>query len=726
MEPVSTQAGANADATTLTAEDLALLPSLDRDLVETASLFLGAGNPNDVSVVVDGVERDGVSLPPSAIAEIKINSDPYSAEFSRLGRRRIEIRTQQAAKEYHGSVAFFARNSALDARNAFAVERLPFSRENLELSLTGPLWAKRHLGFSLGLEWDNSSRNDPVLAMLPTGLFQSDVRAASRQGEGFAKLDGQFSPTQTFSVRWEYQDFRRLNEGGGLNLPERARDSRGQEWETSFSLTSVLSPKRLNQFHVEWEIERTGVVGRNAAPALIVHGAFSGGGAQVDSSSGRRIWRIQDVVALTSGNHTLRMGAGSRGALTRDIDRDNFAGTFEFSSLEGFAAGRPLFYRRNEGDPTLANTEASYFGFIQDNWKLRPNFSLSSGIRYEAQNALQDYANFAPRLGFAWSPSQKSKTVIRAGFGFFFDRHPSVLYQDPRRFDGTRVQSLIVSNPGYPDPFATGGAFTALPPTIVWLAPDLELPYALASSISLERQLLGETVAVLEYGFERGLHLFRSHNLNAPFPGSGVRPHLLLGNLNQHESSASSREQTLALTWRGRWKLGEFSAQYRYLWAFSDTQGLGGLPVNNFDLRPEWGRADFDQRHRLRFFTTAELPKELRFGMVASLSSGGPFDIVTGSDDNHDTVVNDRPPGIRRNSGQESGFAQVDVRFGREWNLERVVGWKGKLEVGVEAFNVLNRTNLEDFVGNLRSPFFEMATSARAPRQLQLSLRLQF
>jgi hypothetical protein len=214
--------------------------------------------------------------------------------------------------------------------------------------------------------------------------------------------------------------------------------------------------------------------------------------------------------------------------------------------------------------------------------------------------------------------------------------------------------------------------------------------------------------------------------LNAPLPGTGVRPDPLLGNSNQHESSASSRAHGIALTWRGRWKLGEFSAQYRYLRSFNDTQGLGALPMNNFDLRPEWGRAEFDRHHQWRFFSTAELPKKFRFGIVASLSSAAPFDITTGSDDNHDTVVNDRPPGVRRNSGQGAGIARVDLRLGREWNLEPVVGWKGTLEMGVEAFNVLNHTNLEDFVGNLLSPFFGTATSALAPRQLQLSLRLRF
>ena len=108
------------------------------------------------------------------------------------------------------------------------------------------------------------------------------------------------------------------------------------------------------------------------------------------------------------------------------------------------------------------------------------------------------------------------------------------------------------------------------------------------------------------------------------------------------------------------------------------------------------------------------------------MNSGRPFEITTGADDNADTEVNDRPAGTRRNSGQGPGFAKLDVRLGKEWVLPKVDGRKLQLETVAEAFNVFNRVNLGNFVGNLTSPFFGQATSALDARRMQLSVRFRF
>jgi Carboxypeptidase regulatory-like domain len=723
LAEISLQPEENADALTLTSENLDMLPSLDQDFVAMAGDFLGGtGAP---SLVVDGIERDSLDLPPSAIAEIKLNRNPYSAEYSRHGSSRMEITTRGAARELRGAAAYFLRNSALDARNAFAAKRLPFSRQSLDLSLSGPLSARGSLGFFLAFQGQSGARARPIRAVLPAGLLQADALSDSNEAEFDARLDGQLSAAQIWSLRWNSDREGNGNEGiGGLNLPERARDANSRDDEASLSWTTIWSQKALNQLRVELDWERESITSQTQNPALIVHGAFSGGGAQQESTQWHRRLQVQDVISYSSGAHAFRAGGGMRSSWLSSEDRSNFGGSFEFASLADFEAGRPIYYRRVEGDPFIRFAQHGAFGFGQEDWRPRPDLNLSAGLRLETQPSFRQTLNLAPRLGLAWSPGGR-KTVLRGGVGVFYERFPSSLLERTLRFDGLRVRSLIVANPGYPDVLAAALP-TTFPPSIELLAADLQTPSIWVSGFSLETQLPRKLILAAEYRLERGLHLLRSRNLNAPQPGSGLRPLPHAGNVNQYESSASSRTQSFTVNLRGRWKLGDVSAQYRYLRAYGDTEGAEFLPVDNFNLRPEWGRLAQDRRHRVQLASTAQLPRGFRLGLISSLSSGRPFDITTGADDNGDTEVNDRPAGTQRNSGHGPGFAKLDVRLGKQWVFSRVDGRKLRLETVAEAFNVFNHVNLGNFVGNLSSPFFGQATSALDARRLQLSVRFQF
>jgi hypothetical protein len=597
----------------------------------------------------------------------------------------------------------------------------------VNLSVSGPILEKQKLGFFFSLYSMDRSQARPVLAMLPDGLLQSDALANSDRLSLNTRLDGRISPSQSWSWQVGYRGGRRLNEGiGGFNLPERASDSADKEIESALSWTSILSASAVNQLRAYYEWDSDASTPLNQTPAILVNGAFSAGGAQDLSFTREHEIGLENVYALTRGKHSVRLGGGGRTELQNSDNRSNFEGSFEFASLDDYLIQRPLFFRRNEGNPYVAFTQSQFFGFVQEEWRPLPQLNVSLGLRYEAQTGVRDYNNFGPRLGLAWSPGKSRKTVLRSGFGIFFERRSSSLYEQSLQFDGRRIRSVIVTDPGFPDPLATSGVAIVLPPSIVSLDPDLRAPYAMLGGVALERQLAGKTLMVVEYRVQRGVALFRSRNLNAPIAGPGLRPRAEVGNLNQFESSASSFEQAISVTVRGRWKAGDFSTQYRYQRAFSDTEEADFLPANNFDLRPEWGRSDNDRRHRFRLSGTFQLPHGFRSGLMASLSTGAPFDIITGSDDNQDTVINDRPSGLSRNSGEGPGFASVDIRLGREWVLHEVRGRKIIFEAAGEVFNLFNHTNFVGFVGNLRSPFFGRATSARDPRQVQVSVKVSF
>jgi len=177
---------------------------------------------------------------------------------------------------------------------------------------------------------------------------------------------------------------------------------------------------------------------------------------------------------------------------------------------------------------------------------------------------------------------------------------------------------------------------------------------------------------------------------------------------------------------------GDFEGTFNYTYSnVRDNVGGSrfGFPANNYDLTPEMGRADFDIRHKVNLAGVFDLPfRSLQLGAVLTLASGAPFDITTGFDDNGDTEATDRPAGVTRNTGQGPGFAQLDLRLSKPFTVGRALesGRPGRLELGLDAFNVLNHTNYDKVIGVQSSPFFGRPTSARAARSVQLSARFRF
>jgi hypothetical protein len=170
-----------------------------------------------------------------------------------------------------------------------------------------------------------------------------------------------------------------------------------------------------------------------------------------------------------------------------------------------------------------------------------------------------------------------------------------------------------------------------------------------------------------------------------------------------------------------------FNAYVQYTLSRSndDTSGFMFLPANNYDLRSEWGRSDLDRRHQFKLLGMYELPFGFDAGAIANLSSGIPSNVTTGFDNNHDTVANDRPPGVGRNTGPGPGYASIDLHLAKNFRL-RGESSKPKIAIGLDAFNVFNTANYKSFVGVMTSPYFGHANSAYPARELQVFLLLKF
>ncbi|MGH9628488.1 MAG: TonB-dependent receptor domain-containing protein, partial [Bryobacteraceae bacterium] len=412
-------------------------------------------------------------------------------------------------------------------------------------------------------------------------------------------------------------------------------------------------------------------------------------------------------------------------------ERSNFDGTFNFASLADYQMGRPYSFVQARGDG-LARVRQKTFGlFVQDNVQLRRNLTLGLGLRYDWQSIPSDSNNLAPRVSLAYSPGEKSRNVFRAGFGIFYDRLRSWALRDAMLYDGRRLTNLILSNPGYPDPF-TGGAQTEIPPpSIVRFEDPLRLPYLMHYNFGWEHRLASGTTLSATYVGMRGVGRFRSLDANAPIAPDFFRPDPSFGQIRQVGNSGSITSHGLELGVRGRLtSFFEGLLRYEYGRTYSNADRMSTLPANSYNLESEWSRSDRDRRHGFRMGGVLRAGKWFRTGIIFRLRSGSPYSMTTGRDDNQDGIARDRPAGVARNTLEGPGYARLDLRWSRDfslWGSNNNGEEKGpRLTVDVDAFNVLNQVNYEGYVGNLSSPFFGRPVSADPARRLQLGLRVRF
>lgn len=719
------------------------LPAKDGDPLALPSLFLdpaaiGAQGPQ---LIVDGVESSALEIPLSSVREVAVNKSPYSAEFSRPGRGRIEVTTRRGSHHrYRGMVSLLVRNSALDARNPFAATLPELERGIGEAQLSGPL--TRHTTFFVAGQYYTDDEAAVINAVTPNGLLNENSLSPQRRYYAFGRLDYDHHGRR-LTIAYKYKDKSKRDQNiGGFNLPEAATDYLDRENEFRIYETDTTSPNWLNNVRISLKQRPQDTHSDSKLPALVVPGAFTSGGAQVSEHLHESAYSFQDNATWVKGRHVVQFGGGVRHRLFDVEDASNFGGTFYFSSLAAFEANTPLLYTLNQGVPEVSFPQIEYFSFVQDEIRLRQNLSLSLGLRQEVQSNVSDYHNFAPRIALAYAP-RNGRTVLRVGGGAFYDRQPETLAEQALLYNGINIRQIVIPGPQYPSPFGSSPPASFARPSVTRIAPGIVTPRLYQANFSVERRLgKGESFLTVDFTTLRGLNLYRLRNVNAPLPGTQTRPDPNFININQFESSGMSRSNSLTVTYRTAWRNRvNFLAQYVLSKSMDNTDGIlpsstsellffpvntyNLYPANSYDLRDEWGRSDFDRRHRLNLMVFYRMPFGIKSGAVVNLSSGMPYNIITGFDNNHDNVLNDRPPGVGRNAGNGPGYADVDLHLSKEFSLPQI-SETTHMELGVDAFNVFNRVNYKNFVGTLTSPFFGRANAALPARQLQLSFRIKF
>src|SRR5439155_92643 len=330
---VSTDASENRDVAAVDRQALDNLPIFDQDVIATMSRFLDSSalGTNGVTVIVDGIQTSS-ALSASAIQQVTINQNPYSAEYNRPGRARIEITTKPGSSEYHGTINFLFRDARLNARDPFATAKPQEQRRIFEGSLLGPLGDGKTTSFMITGNRQEEDNQAIVFAAGPAGPVRENVPAPQRNTDFSVEVNRQHSQRTTYSVRFHYRNLKIRNQGiGGVNLPEVATDFHDREDQLFYTQKTAFSNVLVNQFRVLVARQHTPTTSLQTQPKIIVLDAFTGGGAQGDRLQTENHLIFDDIVSWTRGKHTFKSGFNIPDLSRRGLDDNtNSAGTFSF------------------------------------------------------------------------------------------------------------------------------------------------------------------------------------------------------------------------------------------------------------------------------------------------------------------------------------------------------------------------------------------------------------
>jgi len=691
---VSTDPENNLGAIVLKGADLEALPDDPDDLMAALQALAGpAAGPNGGQIFIDGFT--GGRMPPLAsIREIRINSNPYSAEYDRPGFGRIEILTKPGTDQFRGQASFSFNNQALNSRNPFASTRPPYMSRQFSGNLSGPI-SKKKASFFVDFEKRdinddgiiNATILDPALNIVS---FSDTVPLPNRRTSFSPRIDYQINAKNTLVLRYEYEHSSNSTVPGlPFSLSSREYSTFSTQQNIRLTETAVINKKTVNETRFQFIHQTNGDTANNSIPTISVQDAFTGGGSQIGLASNQQNrWELANTTSLAMGNQTIRFGARLRGIQITSISPNNFGGTWTFAgtrrpgqitgltSIQSYqvteqglqqlltpaqiraAGGGATQFTISTGNPQATVGQIDFGGFVQDDWKYRPNLMLSFGLRYENQTNVSSNFNFAPRVSFAWAPGppnpqHPAKTTVRGGFGVFYDRIGENLTLQANRLNGTNQQQFIVTDPALLNSFPNVPSIASLaaqPVSIYDLEKGIRAPYTMQSAISLERALPHNFRASATFSHSRSLHLLRTRPINAPLPGtffpnvpnSGVRPLGGVNNFFEYESSGRFDQNQFIVTFGGQVNR-KVSFSSNYVLSKTNSDSDGGFPADPYDLSGEYGRASNDVRHRFTLFGSFRAPWGVSLSPLLQLSSGSPFNITIGRDLNGDTLFTERP-----------------------------------------------------------------------------------
>ena len=716
---VSVDPSQNAGALVLRGTDLQALSDDPDDLQADLQALAGpSAGPSGGQIYIDGFT--GGTLPSKdSIREIRINQNPFSPEYDKLGYGRIEILTKPGTDKLHGNAFADFGDAIWDARNPFAAQKAPFLQRNFGGTLSDALGKKA--SFFLDVQ-DRDIDNGNIINgfnVNPTTFmstpFNSVFSAPQNRFRISPRVDYQLSTNNTLTLRYGYTRNNLLDQGAGnLSLLTNAYHALDTDNTVQIIDTQVINTQIINETRFQLYHTQDNEMANNDLPGVTVLGAFNGGGAQVGRTTDtENHYELQNYTTVSKGAHTIKFGVRTRAVTINNFSPSNFGGSYYFqggtpgglncdlasnagcsslSSIElysdtlAFIQMNPLLtgaaqamalQQRGLGPSEFTITQGSVLtnvnmvdvgAFVGDDWRMKPNFTLSYGLRFETQTDIHDWHDWAPRIGFAWAPGQsktnpRPATVFRGGFGIFYDRvseqNIETAYRYGTDFPEYEQQQYVITQsaanpipypitvtpgvaPGFPAPGLPTGLSLDVPHTIELLDSNLHAPYILQEAFTVERQLPKNTTISESYVNSHGLHELREADINAPLPGTytgpgtGLYPYyaqyqtdpvLLMqssGIFNQWQLITNVRSQLSR-----RISLNGF---YMYGRAYSNTDGVGTLPSNPYSMQGEYGPSSLDARNRVFIGGTINTWWGILAAPFFTANSGQPFNIITGTD----------------------------------------------------------------------------------------------
>jgi hypothetical protein len=628
---------------------------------ELQALAGPSAGPNGGQMYIDGFTA-GQLPPKSSIREIRINQNPFSAQYDKLGYGRIEIFTKPGTDKYHGQFQFNENNSIFNSKNPFSPDEPDYHSEQYEGNFGGPIGKKA----SFFINAQRRNINDLSIVTPQCGdvvipeCTQSTVPNPRTRTNVSPRIDYALTNNNTLTARYQFFDNNEQNDGvgqsqNGTTLTSAGYNLNSTEHTFQISDTQVFGAKIVNETRFQYLRQHSEQMPVSTEPQLSVAGVFTSGG----SSSGQVIddedhYEIQNYTSIISGKHSTRFGARIRIAQASDHIASNFNGTFFYPSLTAFQNNQANQFSITSGQPLITNTFVDAGLYAEDDWKLRPNLTLSYGLRFETQTDINDHGDFAPRIGLAWGIGKSGsapKTVLRTGFGIFYDRFPQNLVMQAERLDGNTQQFFVVEQPQF-GPGSIPPSFAGLPgapSTVYRIDPNLRAPYVMQTALGIERQLTKAAKLTLTYLNSRGLHQLFTNNVNAPFPGTfPSNPVCPLGcnagNVYAYQSEGIFKQNQLIANLNMRYGSNlSLTGFYTLNFANSDFLGSGSFPTNPYDPSVDYGRAPYDVRQRMFLIGSFVAPYGFRLSPFLVAQSGSPYNITIPEDILGTSIYNARP-----------------------------------------------------------------------------------